>query len=325
MLEENRKADERKKEDLAKPVVLSKKEKEKLKKEEKKQKEEEKKQKRLEEKRLKEEKKKKPNEVPADLKGMMAMAFDKRKQPESEEKNEFSNSETDDEKPEDLSDTESVSGDSPPTKNLKNMYKEIKKIEGEVDEENDQKPTANLGKIYKDIKKIEGESNPGVNLIKSQELVGIAKEVRDIDENRFSDDNGEKFQHNSRSRVKKLSPNKLSNNDDDDEIDSENEEYDDDVYEDEEKDLKEVSRSKVVAIPTASDEAEFMEGQKLIVTKQIIPEYEGDLEVKKNDVVEFLDFSEEDVEWLEVRDKDGKFEYCPKCSLNVFYLNLAIK
>ena len=304
MLEEDRKADERKEKDLAKPVVLSKKERERLKKEEKKQKEEEKKQKRLEEKRLKEEKKKKPNEVAADLKGMMAMAF-------GPDQNEFSNSDVEDAKSNEEEDTEEAS-----TTNLKNMYKDIKKIE-EANEQvsnNVENATSNLGNIYKDIKRIEGKTDP----IKSQELVGIAREVRDIDEKRVSDN---KSSHNSRSRDKKVSQNDVV----DDEVDEDGSDYDDDVYEEEDEDLKEVTDTKTVDIPTAGNEDEFSEGKKLVITKNIIPEYEGDLEAKKNDIVEFLDYSEEDVEWLEVKDKDGEIGFVPRSHVELYNEQLEPK
>ncbi len=62
---------------------------------------------------------------------------------------------------------------------------------------------------------------------------------------------------------------------------------------------------------------EFAEGQKLQATVDIEPEEEGDLKVKKNEILTFLDY-EDDPAWLEVETSTGKTGFVPRSKVREY-------
>ena len=277
MLDEQAKADERKK--LA-DKEESKADKEKRKKEEKLKLEEEKKKKKEEEKRIKEEKKK-PNPIkedadqsPPDLKSMMATAFDKRKPSKENIENNFDENDDDDEDDEEAEE-------------------DVEEVEENVKTENiDEEEVASIHlnseliKIVREVKikeefveTVEGDnySSP-----KNLHIINMAKEIRTKEELIYSNE----LKLNST----QIKPKSLENMHDE--------------HLNEEK---------------SALNNELIEGTKLIVIKDYTPECEGDLEVKKNEIVEFLDYSEDDTAWLEVKNSSGESGFIPSANIEIYH------
>lgn len=56
----------------------------------------------------------------------------------------------------------------------------------------------------------------------------------------------------------------------------------------------------------------YKEGTMLLVIENFEPEYEGDLRAKKDEIVEFLNYGEDDPAWLEVKNNEGYTGFIPE-------------